>query len=217
DRYFHIIEESDPHRHLRSIHHSRAMYDHSKPWVTHASIQDDRFDRTPEWRNDFGKPIVFDECKYEGNIPRRWGDIGAQEMVRRFWLGMTMGGYVGHGETYLDPNDVLWWGKGGVLRGESGPRIQFLRKLIEEAAPDMNPVVNSYYPCIAKPGIEYLYYLDYHRPAEFAFDLPANASFRADLIDPWNMRIEPAPGVFQNKVNLKLTGEPYQSVRFRKI
>jgi len=217
DHYFHVIQENDPYQHLRSIHHSRVMYDHGKPWVTHASIQGDQFERTPEWREAWQKPVVFDECKYEGNIPKRWGDISAQEIVRRFWLGIAMGGWVGHGETYLDPHDVLWWSKGGVLKGESAPRIQFLRKLVESAPRDMGPVSGSYYPCLARAGTEYLYFLDYHRPAEFAFDLPADGRFRAELIDPWNMTITAAPGEFAGKAELKLRGEPYQAIRFRRV
>jgi len=77
------------------------------------------FDHLPEWRRLYGKPVIFDECRYEGNIPQGWGNIDAPEMTRRFWLG-TMGGcYVGHGETYVHPDDILWWSKGGVLHGES--------------------------------------------------------------------------------------------------
>ncbi|HVW85100.1 MAG TPA: DUF5060 domain-containing protein [Bryobacteraceae bacterium] len=216
DHFFRVIQESDPYGHLRSIHHSKVMYDHAKSWVTHASIQGDQFDRTPEWRDAFQKPVVFDECKYEGNIPRRWGDISAREMVRRFWLGVVMGGWVGHGETYLDPHDVLWWSKGGVLKGESAPRVRFLRELIDSAPPGMKPMPASYYPCLARAGEQYLYFLDYHQPAEFAFDLPAEGRFRAELIDPWNMTITAAPGEFHAKAQLKLRGEPYQAVRFRR-
>src|SRR5690242_7788545 len=91
DRYFRILQESDPYARLRSIHHSRVMYDHAKPWVTHASIQGDEFQKTPEWRDAWRKPVIFDECKYEGTIPQRWGDISAQEMTRRFWLGTGRG------------------------------------------------------------------------------------------------------------------------------
>ena len=131
DRYFRILLESDPYGRLRSIHHSGPMYDPTKPWVTHVSIQGDDFSKIPEWRSTFRKPLVFDECKYEGNIPKRWGDISAREMTRRFWLGMANGAYVGHGETYLDPHDILWWSKGGVLHGESPRRIAFLRGIIE--------------------------------------------------------------------------------------
>ncbi len=58
DRFFRILQESDPYQRLRSIHHSRIMYDHAEPWVTHASIQGDQFEKIPEWRSAFGKPIV---------------------------------------------------------------------------------------------------------------------------------------------------------------
>jgi len=215
DRFFHIVQESDPYQHLRSIHHSRAMYDHAKPWVTHASIQGDAFEKVAEWRDAFRKPIVFDECKYEGNIPRRWGDISAREMVRRFWLGVTLGAWVGHGETYLDRNDVLWWSKGGRLKGESAPRIAFLRKLIESAG-KLDPVPGAYYPCLARAGEEYLFYFDYHRPAEYTFDLPTESEFRAELIDPWQMRTTVLDGRYRGKAELKLPGEPYLAVRFRR-
>jgi hypothetical protein len=138
-------------------------------------------------------------------------------MVRRFWLGVVLGGWVGHGETYLDPHDVLWWSKGGVLKGESAPRIRFLREIVESAPPGMSPLPASYYPCLALAGEEYLYFLDYHRPAEFAFDLPADRSFRAESIDPWNMKTTAVPGEFRAKAELKLSGEPYQAIRFRTV
>jgi len=60
-------------------------------------------------------------------------------MGLRFWLGVTLGGYVGHGETYVNPEEVLWWSKGGRLRGESAARIAFLRGIFEQA-PDLTPV-----------------------------------------------------------------------------
>ena len=103
DRFFRIVQESDPHQHLRSIHNCRGFYDHGKPWVTHQSIQHDRPERTEEWRQLYGKPVVIDECKYEGDIPYRWGNIPAQELVRKFWEATVRGGYCGHGETYLHP------------------------------------------------------------------------------------------------------------------
>jgi len=216
DRFFRIVQEADPYQHLRGIHHSQTMYDHARPWVTHASIQSDAFEKTAEWREAFRKPVVFDECKYEGNIPRRWGDISAREMVRRFWLGTTLGAWVGHGETYLDPKDVLWWSKGGVLHGESAPRIGFLRRLIEDA-PEMEPLANPYFPTLAKLGVEYLTYFDYHRPAEYVFELPTGKRFRAETIDPWEMKIAPVDGIFTGRAELKLPGEPYLAVRFRAV
>jgi hypothetical protein len=218
DRYFRILQESDPYGRLRSIHHSVVMYDHSKPWVSHLSVQGDEFSKTAEWRSVFRKPVIFDECKYEGNIPKRWGDISAQELTRRFWLGTAAGAYVGHGETYLAANDVLWWSKGGVLHGESPRRIGFLRGILE-AAPrtGLAPLAGAYYPCVAKPGEYYLYYLDYHQPALADFTLPGEGRYEADLIDPWEMTIQRAEGTHSGKFQLKMPGKPMQAVRFRKI
>ena len=216
DRYFRIVQESDPYGRLRSIHHSGAMYDHTKPWVTHVSMQGDDFARSPSGVT-FRKPVVFDECKYEGNIPKRWGDISAQEMTRRFWLGMTNGAYVGHGETYLDPHDILWWSKGGVLHGESPPRIAFLRGIIEAGPPEgVAPVAGAYYPCIARPGEYYLYFLDFHQPALADFDLPSGGRFTAEIIDPWAMTITKTEGTFSGKFQVKMPGREMLAVRFRK-
>ena len=39
DTFFQTVQEHDPYDHLRSIHNCRVLYDHSKPWVTHVSIQ----------------------------------------------------------------------------------------------------------------------------------------------------------------------------------
>jgi len=216
DRYFQILQSADPYSRLCSIHHSRVMYDHGRTFLTHASIQGDEFAKTPEWRETWRKPVIFDECKYEGNIPKRWGDISAQEMTHRFWLGTVYGAYVGHGETYLDPKDVLWWSKGGALHGQSAARIAFLRQLLQAGpAEALSPLANPYYPCTAKAGECYLYYLDYHQPALADFELPAGASFIADVIDPWEMTIT-AAGSYSGKFTMKLPGRPHLAVRFRK-
>ena len=44
----------------------------------------------------------------------------------RFWEAVCRGGYPGHGETYMNEDDILWWSHGGVLHGESHKRFQFL-------------------------------------------------------------------------------------------
>ncbi len=217
DRYFHIIEQRDPYQHLRSIHHSKVMYDHSKPWVTHVSIQGDDFEKSLEWLAAYKKPVIFDECQYEGNIPRRWGSISAQEMTRRFWLGTVYGVYVGHGETYLDPHDVLWWSKGGVLHGESSKRIAFLRKILEDAPPEGLDSFSTYYPAAGAVGKYYLYYFDTHQPAEYEFDLAKGSKYQADVLDPWEMTITPIAGKFEGKFTIKLPGKPNLAVRFRKL
>ncbi len=215
DRFFRIIQESDPYSHLRSIHYSKTMYDFSRPGVTHVTMQDDDFSKTIAWRDMFRKPLIYDECKYEGNIRQRWGNISARELVRRFWLGITQGAYVGHGETYLHPRDILWWSKGGVLHGESPQRIAFLRRILDQAPPGgLNPT-SEYYASAGQPGRYYLYYFDYHQPNSYQFDLPGAASYRADLIDPWNMTITPLAGSFRGKFRLDLPGKPYVAVRLQ--
>jgi hypothetical protein len=132
DRLFQLVQECDPYQHLRSIHNCREFYDHAKPWVTHCSIQSSDLARAAEWRKLYRKPVVFDECCYEGNINHGWGNIPAQEMVHRFWEGFARGGYVGHGETYVHPEDILWWSKGGALHGQSPQRIAFLRRIMDQ-------------------------------------------------------------------------------------
>jgi hypothetical protein len=216
DRFFRIVQESDPYQHLRSIHHSVVMYDHAKPWVTHVSIQGSDLETAREYVAKYHKPVVYDECKYEGNIPKRWGNISAQELVRRFWLGTVNGVYVGHGETYLDPNDVLWWSKGGVLKGESPKRIAFLRKIVEAGPAEGLNTLSTYYLGAGQPGRYYLFYFDVNQPAEYEFDL-ATGKYRADIIDPWEMTIAPVGGTFEGKFKMKLPGKPYLAVRFERV
>jgi hypothetical protein len=89
DRFFQIIQEKDPYQHLRSIHNwhnpeihyrnNNHWYDHNKPWVTHASIQHHDNYFIPEWRETYRKPIINDECRYEGNINHGWGKMTAKK------------------------------------------------------------------------------------------------------------------------------------------
>jgi len=187
DRFFRIVQESDPYDRPRSIHNCRVFYDHAKSWVTHASIQHWDLHRAEEWRTAYRKPIIDDECQYEGNIPQNWGNISARELVHRFWLGTVAGIYVGHGETYLHPEDVLWWSKGGVasiyvghgethlhpedvlwwskggvLRGESPARLAFLREVLEDAPPQGLEPLGRQIAGVA--GEYYLYYSGVHQP-----------------------------------------------------
>jgi hypothetical protein len=216
DRFFRIVQESDPYGHLRGIHNGSILYDHSKPWVTHVSLQSSDLEKARDHVANYRKPVVYDECKYEGNIPQRWGNISAQELVRRFWIGTVSGAYVGHGETYLDPNDVLWWSKGGVLKGESPKRIAFLRKILETAPPEgLNNLV-PYYLGAGQPGRYYLFYFDVNQPAEYEFTLAEGAKYRADIIDPWEMTVAPVQGTFSGKFKMKLPAKPHMAVRFEK-
>ena len=126
-----FIASNDPYHHLLSNHNCLKTWDFSRENITHACIQTGQLHRTNWWLRQYGKPVMIDECCYEGNVPHGWGSISPQEMTSRFWKVTALGAYCTHGETYLDDNDVLWWAKGGVLKGESPKRIAFLREIIE--------------------------------------------------------------------------------------
>ncbi|MBO9598251.1 MAG: DUF5060 domain-containing protein, partial [Cohnella sp.] len=149
ERFAGIIKANDPYDHLISIHNGLVFYDYRREWVTHCSLQRIDLYKTAEnaneWRDRWNKPIVIDECAYEGDIDAGWGNITGEEMVRRFWEGAVRGGYVGHGETYVHAQEVLWWSKGGVLHGTSPARIAFLRRLMEEGPADgWNPIPGAW-------------------------------------------------------------------------
>jgi len=215
DRYFHIVQESDPYQHLRSVHNCRQFYDHGKPWVTHASVQNRDLGRTREWRKTYRKPVVVDECCYEGNIERGWGNISARELVHRFWLGTVGGGYVGHGETYLHSEDILWWSKGGALHGQSPERITFLRKILEQAPAEGLEPMDAW--GAGREGEYYLYYFGVHQPAEWTFDLPEGKKVQVEVIDTWGMTITPLEGAFEGRFQIELPGKPYLAVQIRKV
>lgn len=126
-----FVAGHDPYGHCLSNHNCMAYWDFGQKEVTHCSIQDVNVLEVPELQEQYGKPVVFDECRYEGNIIHSWGNISAREMVRRFWTAVCCGGYCTHGETYYSQDEVLWWARGGELKGESPARIAFLREIAE--------------------------------------------------------------------------------------
>ncbi len=186
-RFFEVVAESDPYDRLRGIHNCRQFYDHTRPLVTHASIQSSNFRVARELPRRYGKPCIYDECRYEGNIPQGWGNISAEEMVHRFWLGTMAGCYVGHGETYKHPEDILWWSKGGVLHGQSPPRIAFLKQIMADghfAEMTASPLPGGAH-LLARPGACYVVYCEHRR--EIALHLPGTRPYRVDGFDTWKM------------------------------
>ena len=133
------VADNDPYHHLLSNHNCMCFWDHTRPNITHASLQTKALTEIPRWIREYQKPVVIDECCYEGNLPYLWGSISGQEMVRRFWRCYASGGYCTHGETFLSDDDILWWGKGGKLKGESPRRIAFLRQIMESLPGPLTP------------------------------------------------------------------------------
>jgi PKD repeat protein len=201
DTYFRFVRKKDPYNHLRGIHNGRDWYDHTKEWVTHASLQTSNFNAAREYRDKYKKPIIYDECRYEGNIPQGWGNISAEQMTRNFWMGSLAGCYVGHGETYKHPQDILWWSKGGVLHGQSPARIQFMKDIIDELPYQQMQPDFSNYPDVrimAKEGECYLMY--FSGKGQVTLNLLGDKPYKVDGIDTWEMSILPigsaSPGKF---------------------
>jgi Domain of unknown function (DUF5060)/Domain of unknown function (DUF5605)/Protein of unknown function (DUF4038) len=223
DRFFRIVQENDPYQHLRSIHNGRTFYDHNKPWVTHASVQivgtNMNLEPILDWHKQYKKPIIIDECCYEGNIPDRWGNITPQEMVRRFWESTIHGAYAGHGETYLHPQDILWWSKGGLLHGQSPERIAFYQRILDETPSEgLEPLdggIHSF-KWAGVPGRYYLAYFGVHQPGRASFDL-LEGQYQVEIIDTWEMTITPLPPFETGKFQIELPSKPYMAVRVRRV
>ena len=227
ERYASIICEKDPYKHLRSIHNCGPMYDHTRPWITHCSIQ--RTDvykcaeLVDEYRIRYGKPVVLDEIAYEGNIDQGWGNISGQELVRRFWEATVRGGYAGHGETYVHPQDILWWSHGGDLHGDSPERIRFLYEKVlaeipgpglkryqgmwDEAAGTVDVMGDSGY---------YLMYYGFFRPTSRRFYFDDVHQYKVEVIDTWEMTIQDM-GVFSGQFRVPMPGKEYMAVRIRRV
>jgi hypothetical protein len=240
DRLFQVVVKADPYGHLRSIHNGALLYNHTHSWVTHVSLQNgsavEDFGRAVLYRDVYRKPVVLDEVKYEGDIEQRWGNLSAEEMVHRFWQGAIAGTYVGHGETYRHPQDLLWWSKGGVLRGKSPARIAFLRKVLEEGPPEGLEPIDKWQDLrtSGKKGEYYLVYFGREKPSEWAFTLPASgltgpSKFQVEVLDTWEMTVSPVKGTVEarpkdryvytceDSPKVKLPGKPCIALRIRKV
>lgn len=219
------ICKQDPYRHLRSIHNCITMYDHTRAWITHCSIQRVDLYRTAEetnkWRIQYGKPCVLDEIAYEGDIPFGWGNISGEEMTRRFWEAYTRGGYGQHGETYEVEEGILWWSHGGILRGTSPARIRFLRQIMEENGGYMEPFDGGFdVSCSSNSGPHakkdcLLFYYSFTCPNKRMFDYPGQ-TFEVDVIDTWDMTVT-SMGKMSDSFTVKLPAKPYMAIRLTKV
>ena len=186
---------------------------------------------TDQFIAEYRKPVVWDEIAYEGNIDCGWGNISGQELVRRFWEAVLRGGFAGHGETYVHPQDILWWSHGGILHGESEPRLAFLKKIWDDTPGGYLKMVEGVtdgvaaIPEYAEKTVELwhctwadyeLYYYGFGRPAFQRFMFPADEKFHVEVIDTWNMTIEDC-GIHSGETNIKLPGREWMAVRIRKV
>jgi hypothetical protein len=221
-----LLQKEDPHQRLRGIHNwygsEDHFYDHSRPWITHISAQTSQFYNAIKWRNQYKKPLLFDEMRYEGDVSSSWGNMNGKEMASYFWMAGLSGGYPTHGDTFVNDSDTLtevrWWAKGGTLMGESPERILFFRKIMEEApVTQMEPEFysngddgnrNNNIHLFSKKGEYYLAYVaDSEQTIEI--NLPGEKDYILQVIDTWNMKIvteeSVAPGSFKFKTEIPFT------------
>lgn len=240
DRLFQIVAKKDPYHHMLSIHNADILYDYTKPWVTHVSLQYYNavraFGAAAMVRDIYQKPVINDEINYEGNSASRWAQLSGEEMVYRFWLAIIGGTYATHGELFVDSTGIDWISDGGTLHGESPSRIAFLRKIVE-AGPKggLDPIDHYYTRNIAgEAGKYYLYYFGKEKIDSWDFVLPQKGledgmKFKVELIDTWNMTITPVNTIFEvEKLNrykfidkkrhsVKFPGKPYMAMRITLI
>jgi Domain of unknown function (DUF5605)/Domain of unknown function (DUF5060)/Protein of unknown function (DUF4038) len=218
ERLAEVIGQNDHVGHLTSIHNCFGCYDHTRSWITHCSIQRTDVYRTAEntseWREAYGKPVIVDECGYEGDIDQGWGNLSGQELVRRFWEGAVRGGYVGHSETYLNDREELWWSKGGELTGDSPPRIRFLLEVID-AAPDgvLEPLPSDWDVRWGGADGYRIAYFGFGRPRYRDVIMPPGTQWHVDVIDTWNMTVVRQPGTFEGCFRIQLPGQEFMAVR----
>ena len=134
-----FVAQNDPYRHLLSSHNCFCFWDFHRPDVTHCSIQTKALTEIPRWIATYRKPVMIDECCYEGNLRHPWGSISGKEMVYRFWRCYASGAFCTHGETFLDEREILWWSRGGKLKGESPERIAFLKSVMQSLPCPLEP------------------------------------------------------------------------------
>lgn len=240
DRLFQVVEAADPYAHLRSIHNGFYIYNNTKPWVTHASIQNgaavEDNGRAELYRDVYRKPVVYDEVKYEGNISRRWGNLSGEEMVFRFWEATVAGTYVTHGETLSSPDHISWTSEGGRLHGESPTRLAFLKQVLADSPPEGIDPIDKWQDSNmgGQAGEYYLLYFGKETQTSWPFELYKDhvkdgMRFKVDVIDTWGMTITPVDGEFVTKKKdnyhfvdekgraVPLPGKPYMAVRIRRV
>lgn len=226
------VYEKDPSRHLESIHNfydppehkdtTQNWYDHTKPWITHLSVQSDNVFMVPKWIKEYNKPVIVDECRYEGNIPYGWGDDTPQGMTDNFWRVILRGGGCTHGETYVnnpESKHPIWWSHGGKLYGQSQKKINFLSNLLKENAFDwVVPQALTGHTWELAVGSSpdkkrWLVYCGRNQPKyEILSFLPKGKKYSAKLIDAWNETIKQCDYTVTYTKLVGLPQKPFQAI-----
>jgi hypothetical protein len=126
-------------------------------------------------------------------------------MVQAFWAVTIAGGYGGHSEFIPDPADgTIWLAQGKALRGESPPRLAFLKRILDAAPAEGIDPIDAFEDLFiaGQPGRYYLVYFGQQAPAEwlpklYLTGLRDGQRFKAEIIDTWAMTITPVAAPLQ--------------------
>jgi hypothetical protein len=214
DRIGELIVAEDVGGHPVSIHNFQRHFDHSRSWITHASVQSGTTEEIGAWRDAWSKPVVVDECGYEGDLEWGWGNLSGEELLRRLWEAAVRGGYAGHGETYWHPDHKIFWSKGGRLTGTCHDRIGFLNEIVA-ASPTgvLEPLPSDFDPVWG--GAQDRYLVSYHgaaRPRERHVLLPPGR-WQVEVLDTWLTTVRRLPGLYETFVLVPLDAKPFQAIR----
>lgn len=231
NEYGRLITSCDIYNHMCSIHNCITYFDYKEDWITHCSMQRtdlySHAELTDTHIRTYNKPVVWDEIAYEGNIDMGWGNISGAEMLRRFWEAALRGGYCGHGETYMHPENILWWSHGGILHGDSAERLHFLKKILEETPGGyLKRGQGLFDELVAIPyneenlatwsKVEYcsyeIHYYGFGRPSERGYNLPEDKKYKLEILDTYEMTITDA-GIHSGYTRIKLPGKEHIAVR----
>ncbi|WP_152363326.1 DUF5605 domain-containing protein [Microlunatus speluncae] len=143
------------------------------------------------------------------------GSLTAEEVVLHAWETAVRGGFAAHGEWFLPRHPDLgpWWANGGELRGESLPRLAFLRQVLADVPGDprylrLRPDAST----LGIPGEYYLQYLGAHRFRSRSFELPDGA-YRVEVINTWDLTIEEVLRSDSGRFTVSLPPRLYHAIR----
>ncbi|MCZ8519530.1 MULTISPECIES: DUF5605 domain-containing protein [Paenibacillus] len=218
NRLLRLIAEQDGGRHLRSVRSRPGEADFGSPWATHVSLETPDVKAASDYTRAYAKPVLIEGAGYEGNLDHPEASLTPEEMTSRLWEGAVRGGYVSCSEAYAEKDgDLLWSKHGGSFLGKSTARAAFLRQMLEELPEGMRYNSDRYDAATLEiRGECYLQYFGPHRFAFRGFELP-EGRYTVDLIDTWQMTVEPLPGDYEGRFRIDLPIKEYLALRIRKL
>ena len=130
----------------------------------------------------------------------------------------------------------MWTFDGGVLRGQSPPRLAFLKKIFDTAPPEGIDPIDKWQDVqtAGKAGDYYLVYFGNQSPSSWLFELPkaglkAGMRFHVDVLDTWGMTTTSAGDEFviiadgkyryhaKGMLKVNFPGKPYVALRLTRI